>query len=284
MKKAGKFRFVTGFIAGALIFGAMSAYAAATVTATLSAEKIYVNGKNKAVESYIINNAQYVKLSDMSKALDIYISHDVKNQRYIIDTSKKSTLTATPAAAGYGTVFDMYKTGDIIKTAANPDIPGTVGGDYLVKKGALDNPWKTADGKVFPNQPLPQWQSEWNSYPKVTIPDVLTSHFKGTVHNSAYDTVMVTNRYEIERMIRTIYKYAKENPSLWKDKNPATNIPNFTIKVVMDDDMAVNTFYPWRDWGVESFVKHTGSGKQFRIYAYDTYNNGSFIDTEYFIK
>jgi hypothetical protein len=92
------------------------------------------------------------------------------------------------------------------------------------------------------------------------------------------------NSYEIERMIRTIYKYAPQNPSLWKDKDPRTNIPNFTIKVEYTSDMAYNTFYPWRDFEVEKLVKSTFAGKEFRIYAYDTYNNGEFLDTEYFMK
>jgi hypothetical protein len=290
-EKTGKFRFVTGFVAGALIFGAVSAYAATTITASLSADKVYVNGKSKTVEAYQIDNEQYVKLTDISKALNVSVTYDSKNKRYNIDTTKnfaksvKNTNSVKKAVTdGYGTVFNMYKTGDVIKTKANPDIPNSVGGDYKVKIGAEDKTWKTGDGKVWPNQPLPEWQSEWDNYPKVEMPEVLTSHFKGDVHGMGFDTVMITNQYEIERMIRTIYKYAKQNPSLWKDRDPSTNIPNFTIKAEFTDDMALHTFYPWREWAMESFVEHTGIGKEFKIYVYDTYNNGLFLDTEYFLR
>jgi hypothetical protein len=48
--------------------------------------------------------------------------------------------------------------------------------------------------------------------------------------------------------------------------------------------MAYNTFYPWRDFEIEKFVKSTGGGTEFRIYAYDNYNLGRFVDTEYFMK
>jgi hypothetical protein len=118
----------------------------------------------------------------------------------------------------------------------------------------------------------------------VTIPNPAPIHFIWESYGHEFDTLLVFNPYEVERMIRTIYRYAKENPSLWKDKNPASNIPNFSIQVEYADDMVYNTFYPWRDSEIEKLVISTGGGKEFRIYAVDDYNQGKFVDTEYFIK
>jgi hypothetical protein len=192
--------------------------------------------------------------------------------------------TTVPATSGYGYTFSPLKTGDIIKTAPVDSAKGSVGGDYTIRKGCEDKPWKTADGTVWPNVPLTAWQSAWDSYPLVSFPTLPPVHFTGDVRGTPYDTLLVLNPYEIERMVRTIYKYAAQNPSLWQNHDPATNIPNFSIKITYTDDMVYNTFYPWRDWEIEKFVAATGDGTEFRVYAYDSYNNGLFNDTEYFLK
>jgi hypothetical protein len=229
----------------------------------------------------------------MAAAVDFSVVYDDANNQVFIDTSRPydpgETLPAqavspASAAGGYGYTFNPLKTGDIVKTAPVDSARGSVGGDYLIGKGQEDKPWKTSDGTFWPNAPLPAWQSEWDGYGRVAIPAPTPVHFTGTVGSATYDRLMVFNGYEIERMIRTIYKYAGNNPSLWKGRDPSANTPNFTIKVEYADDMVYNTFYPWRDFEVEKLVNSTGAGKVFRIYAYDTYNKGEFIDTEYFIK
>ena len=185
---------------------------------------------------------------------------------------------------GYDTVFTPLKTGDIIKVEPVATSIGSVGGEYEILRGIEDRPWKTADGKDWPRLPLPEWRDEWDDYPSVEIPYYPPVRFTGETQGHPYDTLMIVNPYEIERMIRTIYIYAKDNPALWMNRDPAGNIPNFSIKVEIANDMGYNTFYPWRDVEMEKQTKFTGSEKVFRIYAYDTYNNGKFVDTEYFVK
>jgi hypothetical protein len=185
---------------------------------------------------------------------------------------------------GYGHTFSPLKTGGIVTTTPVETSKGSVGGDYRILQGCEDRPWKTSDGTIWPNVPLPDWQSEWDAYPRAAFPNQPPVRFTGDVRGVPYDTLMVFNPYEAERMARTIYKYAKQNPSLWKDHDPSTNIPNFSISVEIADDMGTHTFYPWRDFEVEKLVISTGGGKKFRIYAYDSYNNGLFNDTEYFLK
>jgi hypothetical protein len=188
------------------------------------------------------------------------------------------------STGGYGYTFNPLKTGDTVKTAPTENSRGSVGGEYKIVQGTEDKPWKTADGTVWPNVPLPAWQSEWDAYPRVIFPDQPPVRFTGDVRGTPYDTLMVFNPYEVERMVRTIYRYAKQNPLLWKDHDPGANIPNFSISIEIADDMGPHTFYPWRDWEIEQFVKSTGGGTVIRIYAYDSYNNGLFNDTEYFMK
>jgi hypothetical protein len=295
MKRKGHITFIAGFLAGAVLFGGATAFAASGIMANLTTGKVFVNGKEIKAEAYNIHNNNFFMLRDIAAAVDFSVVWDGANDRVLIDTSRgydwseqppqtAAPPTPTPATGGYGYTFSPLKTGDVVKTAPVETSKGSVGGDYKILQGMEDKPWKTSDGTVWPNVPLPAWQSEWDAYPGVTFPDQPPVRFTGDVRGVPYDTLMVFNSYEVERMVRTIYKYARQNPSLWKDHDPSANIPNFTISIEIADDMGYNTFYPWRDWEVEKQVTSTGGGTVFRIYAYDSYNNGKFSDTEYFMK
>jgi hypothetical protein len=289
MKRKGQITFVAGFLAGAVIFGGAAAYAAAGIMANPVTGKIFVDGREIQAEAYNIRGNDFFMLRDIAAAANFSVVWDANN-RVLIDTTRgyegeQLPQTApAPLTGGYGYSFSPLKTGEIVSVSPVATSKGSVGGDYKILRGPEDKPWKTADGALWPNVPLPAWQSEWDSYPRLTFPSQPPVRFTGETYGFPYDTLMVFNPYEVERMARTIYKYAPQNPSLWKDKNPAGNIPYFTIKVEYASDMAYNTFYPWRDFEIKNQVLSTGGGKVFRIYAYDTYNNGEFLDTEYFMK
>jgi hypothetical protein len=95
------------------------------------------------------------------------------------------------------------------------------------------------------------------------------------------------NAYETERMIRTICKYAKNNPSLWQNRDPSSNIPAFTIVVERTEGIG---FYPWEnaivpgELTVKSNVESSAKDAVFRIYALDSYNLGKYTDTIYFMN
>jgi hypothetical protein len=298
---SGKIQFVAGVIAGGIIFGGSVAYAAGIVAHPKTAA-VVIDGQVADLKGYIIEGNHYFQLRDLDGELkpsgkDFGIVWDSAGNRVIIDTDRgydaneqyqspaqPATPSPTPASGGYGTVYSPLHRGDVVKTAPVESSNGSVGGDYTILKGMEDKAWKTSDGTVWPNVPLPAWQPEWDVYPRVIFPEQPPVHFTGNVRGAAYDDLMVFNPYEVERMARTIYKYAKNNSRLWKNYDPASNIPIFTISVEIADDMGYNTFYPWRDWEVEKLVNSTYPEKVFRVYAYDSYNNGEFVDTEYFIK
>jgi hypothetical protein len=293
MKKTGRFRFVAGFVCGAVIFGGTAAFAAG-IAANPAGYEVYINGQ-RVDGVYNIGGSTVLEGREFAERGGFAVTWD--GSRALFDTrlpygavvpspdaSPGSAETPKPSAGGYGYAFNPLKTGAVVKTAPVESSKGSVGGDYKITQGCEDKPWKTSDGTVWPNVALPAWQSEWNGYPRLSFPDQPPIRFTGGVNGAPYDTLMVFNPYEVERMVRTIYKYAKNNPYLWKNDDPSANIPNFTVKIEIADDMGYNTFYPWRDWEVEKLVKSTYPEKVFRIYAYDTYNNGKFLDTEYFIK
>jgi hypothetical protein len=303
MRRNGGFQFVLGVVAGAVLFGGAAAYAAEIIAQPKTAA-VVIDGQPANLQGYIVGGNHYFQLRDTSAALkaggkDFSVVWDGANNTIRIDTTRgynaDEQLQATPPTqapdaaiapetGGYGYTFNPLKTGDTVTTSPVETSKGSVGGDYKILQGSEDKPWKTADGTVWPNVPLPAWQSEWDGYPRVTFPDQPPVRFTGDVRDIPYDTLMMFNPYEVERMVRTIYKYAKQNPSLWKNHDPSANIPNFSISIEIADDMGYNTFYPWRDWEIEKQVTSTYAEKVFRIYAYDSYNNGKFSDTEYFMK
>jgi hypothetical protein len=304
MKKLGGFQFLLGIIVGALLFGGTAAFAAAGIIAQPKTAEVVIDGKAADLKGYIIAGSHYFQLRDTSAALkpggkDFSVVWDGANNTIRIDTtrgystdeqfpatppSQAPNATTAPETGGYGYTFSPLKTGDIVTTSPVEGSKGSVGGDYKILQGSEDKPWKTADGTVWPNVPLPAWQNEWDDYPRVIFPEQPPVRFTGDVRGTSYDTLLVFNPYEVERMVRTIHGYAKQNPLLWKNHDPSTNTPNFTIKVEITDDMGPHTFYPWRDWEIEKFVKSTGGGTVISVYAYDSYNNGKFLDTEYFMK
>ncbi|MDR1320301.1 MAG: hypothetical protein LBK56_02595 [Gracilibacteraceae bacterium] len=294
MKRKGQITFVAGFLAGAIIFGGAAAYAAGVIAQPETVSAV-IDGRTATLKGYVIEGHHYFRLSETSLALkasgkDFSAVWDDASNRVVIDTTRgyegeQLPQTApAPLTGGYGYAFSPLKTGDIVSVSPVATSKGSVGGDYKILRGPEDKPWKTADGTLWPNAALPAWQSEWDSYPRLTFPNQPPVRFTGETYGFPYDTLMVFNPYEVERMARTIYKYARQNPLLWKNHDPSTNIPNFTISVEITNDMGPHTFYPWRDWEIEKFVKSTGGGTVIRIYAYDSYNNGKFLDTEYFMK
>lgn len=220
-----------------------------------------------------INEKAYVKLADFAEITKYDLKYDKTDKKYVLTSENSSTNSSGQTedkkdveskTGGYGTTSQTTKKGDVIDTTD---------GTYTIEVP-----------KTTKESALPTWQEEWDAYPRVEFPTGVPERYKGTVGKYTYDSINIVNEYELERLIRTIYAYAKQNPDLWKDDNPSTNIPNFSIKIGFEDDMVYNTFYPWRDSEVENLVVSTFGGTVFRIYAVDVYNNGKFNETQYFLK
>jgi len=295
VKKANGFQFIAGFAIGAVLFGGTVAYAAGIMAQPKTADVI-IDGQTVDLKGYIIEGSHYFQLRDISEKLkqggkDFSIVWDSAGNRIVIDTSRgydaneqygRPPITS-PAANGYGTAPKILRPGDVIRTA---------NGDYNILSGQLERQAELDRHNLefgrplSPDAPLPSWQREWDGYPRVAIPDVLPVRYS----NGAYDTLYIFNSYEVERMIRTIYTQAKNNPSLWQGRDPSTNIPNFTILVEITDEMAQTPFFPWEnaivpaETTVRNKVASATGGTVFRVYVVDEYNNGKYLDTQYFMK
>jgi hypothetical protein len=282
---------------------------AAGIMAQPKTAAVVIDGQEVDLQGYLINGSHYFQLRDTSAALkaggkDFSIVWDGAGGRVLIDTSKdydpNGQMPATdgqppaqpapaPATGGYGTAPKILKPGDAVKTA---------NGDYPVKAGQLERQTELAGhGLAFgrplaPDAPLPAWQSAWDSYPRVNIPNIAPVRFTGDIiiggqKAGTRDSLEVFNPYETERMIRTVYRYAKNNPALWQNRDPSANVPHFTVVVERTEGLG---FYPWEnaavpgEAAVKSKVESGAFGGVFRIYAYDDYENGKYTDTVYLMN
>jgi hypothetical protein len=301
MKRKGHITFIAGFLAGAALFGGATAFAASGITANLTTGTVFVNGKEAKAEAYNIHGNNFFMLRDIAAAVDFSVVWDGANDRILIDTSRgydpgeqmpqtamptPANPTPAPTTGGYGTTPKILKPGDVVQTA---------NGDYDIEAGQLERQAELARhglefGKpLAPDAPLPAWQSEWDAYPRVTIPDVKPVRQSGDViiqgqKVGTRDSLEVFNAYEVERMVRTIHGYAKQYPALWKDRDPSANIPAFTVVAERTEGLG---FYPWEnavvpgETNVKNKVASGSAGRVFRVFAYDEYENGKYTNTIY---
>ena len=93
MKKTGVFQFVSGLIAGTLIFGGGAAIAVGVLAQPKTAE-VVIDGQSVDLKGYLINDAHYFQLRDLDEKLvsggkDFSVVWDGENNRIIIDTSRR---------------------------------------------------------------------------------------------------------------------------------------------------------------------------------------------------
>ena len=95
MKKYGG-AFVAGMLCGALLFGGITAYAAG-VLAEPSSHRFIIDGREVELESYNIDNRNYLQLRDVGKAVGFNVYWDEANRSVRIESKKPYTGVA-PAA------------------------------------------------------------------------------------------------------------------------------------------------------------------------------------------
>jgi hypothetical protein len=192
--------------------------------------------------------------------------------------------TSKPKAtipAAHDVKFAPLKKGDVVKTKHIDRARISIGGKYKITKDMFEteaqrNRLKINFCDIPYGAPLPKWDKAWNGFPAVTAKDPETVRYM----DGKNDRLDVYDAYEVERMARSIYAYAKEIPRLWKDE--ARTVPNFTIVSEYPPDYGKGWFFPWHDGlCVKGTVKSIIAGGTIHVYALDVYYNGAFKDIEY---
>jgi hypothetical protein len=277
----GKLNFVPGFVIAAAIF---------VGTAALAAEG------NAAASTTTIVTVNYGSPTPTPKATaKPKPSAEPSPKATPKPTSKpEATPSATPSPspkptpkpkavipAAHDVKFAPLKNGDVVKTAHTDKAKISIGGKYKITKDMLEveaqrNRLKINFCDIPYGAPLPKWDKAWNSFPAVEVKDPETVRYM----DGNTDRLNVYDAYEVERMVRSIYAYAKEIPYLWKDS--ARTVPNFKVVSEFPEDYGRGWFFPWREgMSAEGRVKSLGAGGTIYVYAADTYYNGKFKDIEY---
>ena len=80
------FKFITGVICGAVLFGGASAIAN-EIAARLSNQSIYVGGQKIEMTAYSIADNNYIKLRDIGKAVNFGVTYDAETDTVHIDSN-----------------------------------------------------------------------------------------------------------------------------------------------------------------------------------------------------
>ena len=87
--------FIAGFLAGAVIFGGVTAFAAGII-ATVSTQRFVANGQEIRLEAYSINDRNYVQLRDLSEIVGFDISYDAASNTVYINSGEEQAVIPTP--------------------------------------------------------------------------------------------------------------------------------------------------------------------------------------------
>ena len=88
-----------GILAGLALSGPV-AHAATSITATLSAQPIYVDGQLAPMTAYHIGGNNYVRLRDIGRAVDFGVTYDAATNTVHIDSTKPYQEETAPTAPG----------------------------------------------------------------------------------------------------------------------------------------------------------------------------------------
>ena len=118
-----------GILAGLALSGP-AAQAAASLTATLSSQPIYVNGQRVSMTAYAIGGNNYVKLRDVGKAVDFGVTYDAATNSVHIDPDahyqeemiQPAQTTSAPSATGEYTITADHWSREDFSQQANPAV------------------------------------------------------------------------------------------------------------------------------------------------------------------
>lgn len=128
-----RFRFITGFIVGAILFSGITA-AAVTYVATPAAFKVYVNGeefKPTTGEVLVVDGRSYLPLLDMGNALGVPVWWNAELGRAEVGKAKpasNATQEDTLLVGNYRIPITHYNGKDYIKLRTICDIWSELGG------------------------------------------------------------------------------------------------------------------------------------------------------------
>lgn len=264
-----------GILIGAALVPAAHA-AVQQLTATPSAQKVYVDGAQVSMQNYSIGGYNYVKLRDIGEAVGFNVYWDGKAVQIESDAPYTGTAPAQTTTDTRGLTYNPD--GSIsVPTDDSKYIP-QVGDRVRCDDGYIYEVKDVSryDNNVFSEGPvgeLPTATCDWSAFPEVEVPKVEVRHF---AHDDG-DSMFIRNLYETRRMQYTIYNTLGQEPSAWRDGKPLASVQ---LTINAEDEPFSQAFWPWRDSELEKLV-HGRPNSHYYMEAWDYYHNGIFQHTRY---
>lgn len=272
--------FMIGLFCGLMLIGSSAAAVATSVMAVRSNNHIVIDGARVEMEAYLIGGHNYIKLRDVAAAVDFGVTWDGDTGTVIVDT-EASYLPDTPAV-------EEHPKGAVVIPQSDKRYILREGDEVLCDNGTL---YQITDMSGFdksmfaegPLPPLPEATCNWSLFYQDELPQVEVRRYT----REWGDDLFVLNLYETRRMQYTIFNLLGANPETWENGAPKLNYagtaPLANVYLTLDETWEPQVFWPWKASNIETVV-NSRPISQFHVQAWDHYNMGKFLETQYYIQ
>ena len=268
-------KFLSGIVVGVII---VSGCLAVDSVITKTSHPIYVNGNQVAFDAYNIDGYNYFKLKDLGKALDFNVLWNESEQKVLIDTTKPYE------EQGITEEQEVNETKEkIIKIPQSAE-------SFCPPVGTVIEAERFADGKFTgekttftittakPAEPeLPQPTCDWTQFPELEFPEAVVKDF-GNGRTS------ILNLHETKRMQLELYNLIGSNPATWENGTIAkykggTDKVKVSFEILGEPQM----MWPYRASEIKK-VFDSCPCRTWSVIAYDSYKDGRFLHTVYYLE
>jgi len=262
-------KFFIGFVVGVII---VTACFATDIVVNKSTHTVVVNGNEIAFDAYNINGYNYFKLKDLGKALDFNVWWDEAEQKVLIDTSKS-----------YEEHVEAELSDNITKIPQSIEsfcpAEGTIVEAEVFRNGEFTGEKTTFTiTKAKPEEAeLPETTCDWSQFPEIELPEAVAKDLGN-------GRVVILNLHETKRMQLDLYNCIGSNPETWQNGTIAKykngmNKVEVSFEILGEPQM----MWPYRASDVKK-VFDSSPCRTWRVVAYDTYHNGRYLHTAYYLE
>lgn len=278
MKKNG---FLLGLMCGMALWGFAPTVQATVdyVVAKLSPQSIYLDGNAVDWTVYNVADQNYIRLADLCPELGVGISWDSATNSVLL-TSNGTTPETTPVVTTPTIATTSAPSNTVVIPHSDEKLNLKVGDTVLCDDGYH---YEITDMSKYENNSfqkydvlpeLPSQVGDWSNLPYLELPDVEVRHYK----DEYGDALFITNLYEMRRMQYVLYNLMVKESSIWNGTKCYA-----TVNFGFDTDTGVSVMWPWDEQQlVDLFQSRPMSN--FRVEAFDYYENGVFQYTRYKIR
>lgn len=256
----------TGILVGTVLGGPAAQAAVEALTATPSTQTFYVDGQRVSLMAYAVEGNNYVQLRELGDLVGFQVGYQESDNSVQITTSAVSA-EGTTAIPTDGSRY-VPQAGDVIRCDD--------GSDYAITDVSR---WDKSMFASGPAVDLPVPTCDWSSFPEVALPEPEARRY----HLDSGDYLFLRNLYESRRMQYTIQNLAGACPDTSENgrlRYGPKGTPSVRIQLVIDEEMAIQSFWPWRESELERIFNSNPPGT-YAMEAWDVYKDGVFQRTEY---